>query len=170
MDLSVNAKCGINNIDPLQTGRLLVQVSDVTGLTITSWALPCVPIAGKLAGIYAVPQIGSNVWVEFEHGDPDYPIWVGGWWNILAELPTPALPPLSVPASPSIVLQTTLQNSLFISDLPGPTGGIVLKSTTGAYIAVNDTGIYINNMKGSMITIVGPLVDINNGALLVKSL
>ncbi len=30
------------------------------------------------------------------------------------------------PGDPNIVLQTTLQNSLVISDLPGPTGGIML--------------------------------------------
>ena len=68
---------------------------------------------------------------------------------------------------PGIVLQTTLQNTLVISDLPGPTGGIMLKSTTGATIIVNDTGIYIQNGKGAMIMMVGPTVTINNGALAI---
>ena len=54
-----------------------------------------------------------------------------------------------------------------ISDLPGPTGGIMLKSTTGAMLIVNDTGIYIQNGKGAMITLIGPTVAINNGALTV---
>jgi uncharacterized protein involved in type VI secretion and phage assembly len=157
----------INNIDPEQRGRIQVEISAIGGLVPSTWALPCVPIAGIQAGIYAVPQIGSNVWVEFEQGNPDYPIWVGGWWGTVAEVPVPALPPLSNPASPSIVLQTTLQNSISISDVPGPTGGIMLKSTTGAYIIVNDTGIYISNGKGAMITMVGPTVDINLGGLTI---
>ena len=71
------------------------------------------------------------------------------------------------PASPNIVLQTTLQNSIVVSDLPGPTGGIMLKSTTGATIIVNDTGIYIQNGKGASIVMTGPTVTINTGALVV---
>lgn len=155
----------LNNIDPLQMGRIQAMVPDVLNLTPTSWAMPCVPIAGKLMGTYVVPQIGAGVWIEFEQGDPDYPIWVGGYWGSAAELPPPAL--LGVPASPNIVLQTVAQNSLVISDLPGPTGGIMLKSTTGATIIVNDTGIIIQNGKGASIMLTGPSVNINNGALTV---
>jgi hypothetical protein len=54
-----------------------------------------------------------------------------------------------------------------VPDVAGPTGGITLKSTTGAMLIVNDTGIYIQNGKGAMITLVGPNVTINNGALMV---
>ena len=54
-----------------------------------------------------------------------------------------------------------------VSDLPGPTGGIMLKSATGATLIVNDTGIYIQNGKGASITLLGPSVTINNGALMV---
>lgn len=152
----------INNIDPLQLGRILASVPDVLGPTPTSWAMPCVPIAGKQMGTYMVPQIGAGVWIEFEQGDPDYPIWVGGYWGIAAEVPALAL--AGVPASPSILLQTALQNTVVISDLPGPTGGIMLKSATGATLIVNDTGIYIQNGKGASIVMVGPSVNINNGA------
>lgn len=155
----------LNNIDPLQIGRIQAIVPDVSTLLPTSWALPCVPIAGKQMGTFVVPQVGAGVWIEFEQGDPDYPIWVGGFWGIVAEVPALAL--AGVPASPNIVLQTTAQNAIVISDLPGPTGGIMLKSTTGATITVNDTGIIIQNGKGASIALVGPSVTINNGALTV---
>jgi uncharacterized protein involved in type VI secretion and phage assembly len=155
----------LNNIDPLQMGRIQVIVPDVSGLLPTSWAMPCLPVAGKQMGTYMVPQIGSGVWVEFEQGDPDYPIWTGCFWGIAAEVPALAL--AGNPASPSIVLQTTLQNSIVISDVPGPTGGIMLKSTTGAMIMVNDVGITITNGKGATITMMGNIVDINLGALTI---
>lgn len=155
----------LNNIDPLQIGRILVTVPDVLGLTPTSWAMPCVPIAGKQMGTYVIPQVGAGVWIEFEQGNPDYPIWVGGYWGIAAEVPALAL--AGVPASPSIVLQTALQNTIVVSDLPGPTGGIMLKSTTGATLIVNDTGIYIQNGKGASLVMVGPSVTVNNGALTI---
>jgi uncharacterized protein involved in type VI secretion and phage assembly len=155
----------LNNIDPLQIGRLLVQVPDIGGLIPSSWAMPCFPVSGKQMGAYMIPQIGAGVWVEFEQGDQDYPIWSGCWYGSAAEVPALAL--AGNPVSPSIVLQTGLQNSLVISDLPGPTGGIMLRSTTGATLIVNDTGIYIQNGKGASLVMVGPTVTINNGALTV---
>lgn len=155
----------INNVDPMQIGRIQAMVPDVSSLIPTSWAMPCVPIAGKQMGIYTVPQIGSGVWIEFEQGDPDYPIWTGCFWGLVAEVPVLAL--AGNPASPNIVLQTGLQNTVVVSDLQGPTGGIMLKSATGAMLIVNDTGIYIQNGKGASITMVGPSVTINQGALVV---
>jgi uncharacterized protein involved in type VI secretion and phage assembly len=155
----------INNIDPQQLGRIQVMVPDVSNVIPSSWAMPCVPVAGKQMGAYFVPQIGSGVWVEFEQGDPDYPIWTGCFWGVAAEVPSLAL--AGNPVSPSIVLQTGLQNCLVISDLPGPTGGIMLKSTTGAMILVNDLGITISNGKGATIMMTGPTITINNGALTI---
>jgi uncharacterized protein involved in type VI secretion and phage assembly len=155
----------VNNIDPMQMGRVMAQVPDVKGLIPSTWAMPCFPISGKQMGAYLVPQIGAGVWVEFEQGDPDYPIWTGCWYGSAAEVPVLAL--AGIPASPNIVLQTAAQNSVVISDVPGPTGGIMLKSPTGATLLVNDSGIYIQNGKGASITLVGPTVAINVSALTV---
>ncbi|MEM6468163.1 MAG: phage baseplate assembly protein V [Planctomycetota bacterium] len=155
----------INNVDPEGRGRLLVQVPDVLGLNISSWALPCAPLAGPQMGAYMVPIIGAGVWIEFEGGNPDYPIWTGCFWGSRAEVPS--LAQAGLPVSPNIVLQTTGQNSIMISDVPGPTGGIVLKSTTGAVISVNDVGITISNGKGATITMTGPTVSVNGTALVV---
>ena len=159
----------IENIDPEQIGRVLVQVPDVLGGIPSSWALPCVPAAGIQSGCFIVPPIGSQVWVEFEQGDPDYPIWTGGFWGLVADVPVFATAPPAIPPGQNLVLQTTGQNMIMVSDAPPTpaTGGIVLKSTTGAMIVVNDTGIYISNGQGAMITMVGPTVDVNLGALTV---
>lgn len=155
----------LNNIDPLQTGRLQVQVPDVAGLIPTTWAMPCAPVAGIQNGMFSLPIIGSGVWVEFEQGDPEFPIWVGCFWGSAAEVPALAL--LTPPAIPAITFQTPLQNGVTISDMPGPTGGIVIKTTAGASLIINDTGIYMQNGKGAMLNMVGPTVDINGGALTV---
>ena len=155
----------INNVDPLQIGRLLVQVPDVLGPIPSSWAMPCLPFTGKQMGMWCLPQIGTGVWVEFEQGDPDHPIWSGCWYGIAAEVPALAL--AAPPGVPNVVLQTTAQNTLMLSDLPGPTGGILLKTTTGAFISVNDLGITISNGKGAIITMLGPTVDINMTALTI---
>ncbi len=158
----------LNNVDPELRGRLMLNIPDVLGIVPSTWAEPCTPLAGPTGppmGVYMVPPIGAGVWVEFEHGDPNYPIWVGCRWGGPSDVPP--LAHLGLPVSPNIVMQTAGQNSFVISDLPGPTGGLMLKSTTGASIIVNDTGIYIQNGKGASLIMTGPVVTINNGALVV---
>jgi uncharacterized protein involved in type VI secretion and phage assembly len=158
----------LNNVDPEMRGRLMLNIPDVLGVVPSTWAEPCTPLAGPTGpamGVYMVPPIGAGVWVEFEHGDPNYPIWVGCRWGGPSDIPP--LAHAGLPVSPNIVMQTAGQNSFVISDLPGPTGGIMLKSATGASIIVNDTGIYIQNGKGASLIMTGPTVTINNGALVV---
>lgn len=155
----------VNNVDVAKQGRIQVQVPDVLGLGVSSWAMPCVPVAGIQMGMYVVPPIGAGVWVEFEQGNSDYPIWSGCWWGSAAEVP--ALAAAAPPAIDTMILQTTGQNTLQISDVPGPTGGIMLKSTTGAMILINDIGITISNGKGATIIMAGTTVTINNGALTI---
>jgi uncharacterized protein involved in type VI secretion and phage assembly len=154
-----------DNVDPKGMGRIMPIVPDVGGDTPMTWAMPAVPIAGDQMGAFFVPQIGSGVWLQFEAGDPDRPVWSGGWWGSAAEVPALAL--AGLPGDPNIVLQTLEQNAVVVSDLPGPTGGIMLRSTSGATIVVNDTGIYIQNGQGASIVLTGPTVTINEGALVV---
>jgi Type VI secretion system/phage-baseplate injector OB domain len=159
----------VDNLDPMQLGRILAQVPDVFGATPSSWALPCVPAAGTQSGCFIVPEIGSQVWIEFEQGNPDYPIWSGGFWALAADVPTFATQPPAIPPGQNIVLQTAGQNALILSDaVPTPlTGGVVLKASSGASIIVNDTGIYISNGAGATITLVGSAVAINETALTI---
>ncbi len=153
----------LDNVDPMQMGRISVQVPDVSNVLPSTWAMPCAPFAGTQSGFFAIPPIGASVWVEFEQGNSDYPIWTGGFWGSSAEVPPLAL--AAPPVLQTIVIQSVGQNTLMISDAPGPTGGILLKSTTGAMIAVNDTGITIDNGQGATITLTGPSVTVNLGAL-----
>jgi uncharacterized protein involved in type VI secretion and phage assembly len=152
----------IDNADPLRIGRLMVQVPDVSNVPST-WALPCVPFAGNQSGFFVVPPIGSGVWIEFEQGMSDHPIWTGSFWGSASEVPSMAL--AGPPGLQQIVIQSVAQNILMISDVSGPTGGILLKTGTGAMISINDTGITISNGKGATITLTGPNVTVNDGAL-----
>lgn len=157
------------NVDPELRGRICAIVPAVLGMVPSTWCEACSPLGGPTGlpmGVYMVPPLGAGVWVEFEQGDPNKPIWSG------CRVATGDVPPLALlgtPVSPNIMMQTTAQNSLMISDLPPTpmTGGIVLRSTTGAMIVVNDAGIFIQNGKGAMITMVGAAVDINSGALTI---
>lgn len=160
----------INNIDPEQRGRLIVMVPDVLTLVPSTWAEPCTPLAGPTGppmGVYLVPPIGAGVWVEFEQGDPDYPIWVGCRWGASSDVPT--LAKAGLPVSPSIILQTAGQNCIVISDVPGPTGGIMLRCG-GSTLTITQTGITLLAPKveitAATIDLAG-ITDINKGALKV---
>jgi uncharacterized protein involved in type VI secretion and phage assembly len=155
----------LNNTDPLQIGRIQAAVPDVAGLLPSTWAMPCVPVAALNMGVFTVPPVGAGVWIEFERGDPDYPIWVGGYWGSAGE--TPALAHAVPPGTAGITLQTTLQNGIVISDTPGAAGGILIRSAAGAMVSVSDVGIVIANAQGARITLAGPTVDVNSGALTI---
>lgn len=160
----------INNIDPEMRGRLMVMVPDVTGFLPSTWAEACTPLAGPTGppmGVYLVPPIGAGVWIEFEHGDPNRPIWVGCRWGSQADIPPIAK--AGLPVSPSIVLQTAGQNMIVISDVPGPAGGIMIRSG-GSTLMVNQTGISLIAPKveitAAAINLTG-ITDVNKGALKV---
>jgi uncharacterized protein involved in type VI secretion and phage assembly len=154
-----------NNVDLQNTGRIMAIVPDVLGPVPSTWAMPCLPFSGIQSGAWMVPSVGAGVWVEFEGGNLDFPIYSGCWFGSAAEVPALAL--AAPPALPNVVLQTVGQNTVMLSDVPGPTGGILIKSTTGALIAVNDVGITISNGKGATIVMAGPSVTVNAGALVV---
>jgi uncharacterized protein involved in type VI secretion and phage assembly len=105
-------------------------------------------------GMYSFPAVDASVWVEFEEGDPGSPLW-SGCFRGAAEQPSYDLS--------SMVLQTEGGNGIVISDAPGSKGRIIIKSTTGASITLNDEGISIQNGKGASITMTGSTVDTNKG-------
>ncbi len=154
----------VSNADPMQMGRITVQVPDVAGVIPGTWATPCVPFAGLQSAFFALPPIGASVWVEFEQGNSDFPIWSGCFFGSAAEVPPLAL--AAPPGVQSIVMQSVGQNTLMISDVPGPTGGLLLKSSSGAMISINDTGITITNGQATIL-IAGPTVTVNQGALVI---
>jgi uncharacterized protein involved in type VI secretion and phage assembly len=154
----------VGNVDPQNMGRLAVTVPDVSNVQTSTWAMPSAALAGGQSGLYAVPPVGSNVWVEFEQGNSDYPIWSGCFWGSGGEVPPSAT--AAPPGVQCIVLQSVGGNILMISDAPGPSGGILLQSSSGASIAINDTGITITNGQATIL-IAGPSVTVNDGALVV---
>jgi hypothetical protein len=69
-----------DNADPLNRGRVRAKVPEVLQDIESGWALPSAPYAGDGVGVWTIPPVGAGVWIEFEAGDPDRPIWAGCWW------------------------------------------------------------------------------------------
>jgi hypothetical protein len=148
----------VNTLDPERLARLQATVPDVLGTEPTTWAMPSVPFAGPGAGFVALPPVGAGVWIEFEQGDPNYPIWSGCWWGSASELPRVVL--VGQPGAGQITLVTSGQHALVISDLPGPAGGVVVRTPSGARISVTDAEIVIDNGQGAAIALAGNTVRI----------
>ncbi|HET7076998.1 MAG TPA: phage baseplate assembly protein V [Chloroflexia bacterium] len=149
-----------NNIDPMQLGRVQVSVPAVLGEGSLSWAMPCAPYGGPGVGFFTVPPVGANIWVEFEAGDPDYPIWSGCFWGV-GEVPAqPALPQMKVWKTDGITLT--------LSDLPGAGGFTVEVGPPVVPIPLkmvfNAAGIEITNSAAS-VKLTPASVSLNNGAL-----
>lgn len=67
--------------DPQKRGRIRVMCPKVLGESKSSWCEPCIPVAYDLGGDFAIPKVGEFVWVEFEEGNPNKPVYTGGLWS-----------------------------------------------------------------------------------------
>lgn len=152
-----------SNLDPLFMGRIQVSVPVVLGEGSLSWAMPCVPYAGPGVGFFAIPPNKASVWVEFEAGDPDYPIWTGCFWGF-GETPTPGgkVPTFGVP---DIKVIKTDSCTITLSDLPG-IGGITIETKQGMKLDINALEIELTNGLGK-INLTGNKVSVNGEALVV---
>jgi hypothetical protein len=149
----------------MQIGRVMATVTDVSGVIPTSWAMPCVPVAGINSGVFTVPQIGSGVWIEFEQGDPDYPIWTGCFPGSALPIDLPIASQLTPPGVPQTTIGTPLQHSISVSD--SPTTGIMMRTPGTAMISVTDAGGIIITNGVATITMQGPNILIAGNVVVI---
>jgi uncharacterized protein involved in type VI secretion and phage assembly len=154
-----------DNADLLMLGRVRAKIPDILGDKESGWALPCSPYAGKGVGLFLVPPKGASVWIEFEYGNPDRPIWSGGFWDKATDLPVQSAPQLL----PDNKVLKTNNCTITLDDTPG-ISGITIEAKSGAVsakIEMSMDGITISCAKGKVKT--GPItVSINDGALEVS--
>jgi hypothetical protein len=150
-----------NAADPMRRGRLLVKVPAILGESGV-WAMPCVPYAGDQVGFYALPEPGTGVWVEFEGGNIDFPIWTGCFW---ADGQIPAQD-----AMPGIRFLRTKAITIRIDD---NIGEIVIEDAVGSSIRLGPgeitlTSTSISQSAQGAKTVLSPVsFDVNNGAFTV---
>jgi uncharacterized protein involved in type VI secretion and phage assembly len=144
-----------DNSDPLNRGRVRVQVPEVLGTVDSGWCMPCVPYAGADKGFFVIPEVGDGVWIEFEAGDPSRPIWTGSWWG-----------DNEIPNDPG-GSQGTTQTKIFKSasgltvDLDDNAGEIKISDKGGSNIVtikVNEGKIVIQ--ASANVTVEAPLINL----------
>ncbi len=158
-----------DNADPENLGRLKLKVPSILGQdVVTGWAMPCLPYGGSSdQGFFFIPEIDAGVWVEFEEGDLEYPIWVGTFWSKpggASEVPKPAdsqLPPTSK------IIKTKKGHTIELEDKDGGEK-IKLLHSNGALIEFDSNGNIKIEAKGKTVLIEG--TNIKLGANATKGL
>ena len=132
-----------DNNDSSSLGRLKVKVPAVLG-SVELWAMPCVPYAGAQVGFFALPPNNSGVWVEFEGGDPSFPIWSGCFWGT-GQLPTTATPDVKIWKTGKItVTLDDQQEDLIAENASGSKftiGDDVITESGGSTVTIGKDGI-----------------------------
>lgn len=69
------------NRDPEEKGRIRIRYPWLREENESGWARIALPYAGDGRGLYLLPEVGDEVVVAFEEGDPDRPVVVGSLWS-----------------------------------------------------------------------------------------
>lgn len=146
----------VDNADPERLGRMRLRVPSVLGNeVVTGWALPCAPYGGmRDQGFLFVPEIGAGVWVEFEEGDLEFPIWVGTFWSRPggeSELPRPDGDVQDPPTQK--IIKTVKGHTIQLEDAEGEEK-IVIRHKDDSYVSIDKNGsVIIGNKNGSTIVL-----------------
>lgn len=145
-----------DNQDPETRGRLKLRIAAVLGDQDSDWALPCVPLASAGSGLFAVPEVGAQVWAEFEEGDISRPLWVGGFWAASGDVPSDAA--LTPPST--VLLRTAGGHMLVLADKSG-SEEVRLAHSGGASLVIDaNAGITLTDANGATVKL-----DANAGTL-----
>jgi len=155
-----------DNQDATNRGRLKVTVPAVLD-TLEVWAMPCIPYAGKGVGFLALPPTGSGVWVEFEGGDPSFPIWTGCFWAD-GEAPENANPAIKIWKTDSLQVRLDDDNDEALiengSQARVQLAADVVAEAGQAKHSVGSAGVVSTQGVGK-VEVTSASVSLNNGAL-----
>jgi len=141
-----------NNADPQGIGRVQVSCPAALGAAARSWAMPCVPYAEPGVGLSILPPVGAGVWVEFEGGDPDHPIWTGFLWA------SPMTPP---PAADDVVLTSRAGHRLVLS---GSRNEVTVSHPSGSSVKL-DAGGRVEFIASGPIRMATSTVEVQAGLI-----
>ncbi|MBN4077023.1 hypothetical protein JYT48_01995 [Mariprofundus ferrooxydans] len=149
-----------NHEDPEHRARLRLTVPSVLGEEVTGWALPCMPFGGLAnQGQFTVPEVGAQVWVEFEEGELAQPIWVGSFWQQDGDAPVQ----LDGDTPSKRAMKTPSGHFLEFEDKDGEEF-IRLQHKQGASLDIDKNGtVALTDAKGAALTL-----DADAGEIVLK--
>lgn len=158
----------VNNVDPLKMGRVTVRIEGK--IDESEWALPF----GVGGGEWNIPAAGALVWVMFEGGDLDSPVWAHGPWTKPAAdalVPEDAAEAQSENAATAHLLRTmdTHHFKVTCDERPGAEYLRLVHKDSGDFIELDGTkrGVYIKATSSivletlGLIKLTGTIVTVN---------
>ena len=151
----------VDNEDPARLGRVKVRVPRLLGPDmVTGWATPCAPFGGAAdQGFLFIPDREAGVWVEFEGGDLECPIWVGTYWSKPdsgSQLPKPQqddgseADDVQDPPTRKIV-KTGKGHTIQFEDKEGEESIIVREGVKGHLVVLDKNGVKVTDATGNSI-------------------
>jgi len=188
-----------DNQDPKGLGRIKVRIPSIHGAAIggsdfldtaTSetnltgkgiqtialpWAWPCFKSGGVYdSGEYDIPLVGTGIWIGFEQGDPDYPIWFGTWPSMpQGKLEANTINGWNLPSNADVISMGTWNQPSGLStpkeihdSFEDPQVRILAKTPKGATIMAIDTDesetLMIIDRSGQMVEMYSPITSSKN--------
>jgi uncharacterized protein involved in type VI secretion and phage assembly len=161
----------VDNQDPEKRGRLLLRIPSVFADQTTDWALPCLPFGGLAdQGLFVVPEVDSQVWVEFEEGDMQRPIWTGTFWQQESDVPAEA----AIDPPTTRVFKTPSGHILQFDDESGKEKFSLVHPTEADFTIDENGTMALTDANGSKVTLdadAGEIVveDANGNTLTMSS-
>lgn len=159
----------VDNADPQKRGRLRVRVPSVLGDVVSGWALPCAPYGGHAGrGIFFIPEKDDGVWVEFESGLLEYPIWVGAFWSQpggTTEVP----PPADQQNPPTSKIIKTGKHTIELADEDGKEAIVVTDTTNKNTITLDKNGVVVVDQNGNKVKLESGGVTIESSKIKIGS-
>jgi len=170
----------VDNQDPENRARVTLKVPSVLSETVSHWAEPCLPFGGLAdQGLFLVPEIGAQVWVEFEEGNPNKPIWTGTLWQRSGDVPAEA-----AERSPNMrQLKTPCGHILSFDDTAGeeavrlhhaadaelkidPQGSVQLSDSSGASLEMDASGtsVEVRDANGNSLLLEPSGIRVRDGS------
>lgn len=170
----------VSNADPLKLGRIKVSLPWVAPGYETAWARPATPMSGAEFGVWFLPEVGDEVLLAFDGGDPGRPIVIGGLWNQQHRPPV-----ADVGANDLRLIRSRSGHTIEFNDSSTPTltvrsksgHEIVLEDTAGdEFVAIQtgtgDLGLVLNAARGEIsLTIGGQTLSFTagGGSIVIKA-
>jgi len=138
-----------DNADPDKLARVKLSVPALLGDAVTDWALPCLPCGGlSNQGFFSVPAVGAQVWVEFEGGNLDFPIWTGTFWQQSGDAPTEAQDP------PTTQVLRSGKGHVFLLEDKDQAEEVKLLHSAGAMLDLDHDGnVLLTDNNGAKLTL-----------------